>query len=108
MNTDEIIERGLAASSLLSNLTFQSVLKSIAIECFAQFTESKPSDASAREDTYNLYRGIQAIEAELNSRVQAQEEAVRRIDAAQAEEEASTDDYVDLDAPITIQGNTDQ
>lgn len=108
MNTDELIERGLAASSLLSNPTFQSVLKSIAIECFAQFTESKPSDAQDREDTYNLYRGIQAIEAELSSRVQAQEEAVRRLDAERAEE-IPTDEYaVDLDAPITIQGNTDR
>jgi hypothetical protein len=97
--TDEIIERGLAAASLLSDPTFQSVLKSLAIECFASFTESSPSDATGREDTYNLYRGLQAIEAELNARVLTKDQAVQRLDAEHAERE---------DGPITIQGNTDR
>ena len=100
-DTNEIIERGLAASSLLSDPTFQSVLKSITVECFATFTETKPEEAGRREDTYHLFRGLQAIETELNARVQAQEEAVRNLDAA-------LEDQTDLEGPIYIQGNTDQ
>jgi hypothetical protein len=99
--TEEVIERGLAASSLLENPTFQSVIQSLMFECFASFTETKPADKQRREDTYNLYQGLKAIEAELNSRVQAQEQAVRTIDA-------TNEDQDDLDGPIYIQGNTDQ
>lgn len=99
---EEVIERGLAASSLLTDPTFQSVIKSIAIDCFAKFTESQPADATGRENTYNLYQGLQAIEAELSARVHAKEQAVARIDAANLE------DQDDLDSPIHIQGNTDQ
>lgn len=101
MNNEQAIERGLAAARLLSDPTFQSVLKSIGIECFAAFAESNPTDRDGRENTYNLYRGLQAIEAELNARVQAKEEAVKRIDA-------SLDDQHEVEGPIYIQGNTDQ
>jgi len=101
MNTEQIIERGLAAASLLSDPTFTSVVKSIGIECFAAFTESQPGDSDKREHTYNLYRGLQAIEAELNARIQAKEEAVKRLDA-------TLDEQHEVEGPIYIQGNTDQ
>ena len=91
----------MAAASLLSNPTFQSVLRSIGIECFASFTESKPHEASKREEFYNLYQGLQAIEAELNSRVHAGQEAAKAIDAI-------NEDQSDLEGPIYIQGNTDR
>lgn len=98
---DEIIERGLAAVSLLENPTFHTVLKALTIECFARFTESKPDDLTAREDTYNLHRGLQAIEHELRNMILAKDEAVARIDAA-------NEDHDDLEGPIYIQGNTDR
>lgn len=80
--TDElVIERGLAAASLLSDQTFQSVLQSLAVECFATFTETKPNQQQDRENTYNLYQGLQAIEAELNARVHAKNAVVERLDA---------------------------
>jgi hypothetical protein len=100
-NYDDTIERGLAAASLLSDPTFQSVIKSLGIECFATFTETKPSEASKREDAYNLYQGLQAIEAELTSRIQTKEAAVAAIDA-------DLEDQDDLEGPIYIQGNTDR
>lgn len=101
MTTEEVIDRGLAASSLLSNPTFQSVVRSIGVECFAAFTETKPSEADKREHTYNLYQGLKAIEAELNARIQAQEEAVKALDA-------QLEDQDETEGPIFIQGNTDQ
>lgn len=97
MTDEESIERGLAAASLLSDLTFQNVIQSLCVECFSSFTETKPHDREARETTYNLYQGLKAIEAELTARVQAKDEAVARIDAA-------NEDHDDLDGPITIQG----
>lgn len=101
MDTETIIERGLAAASLLSDPTFQSVIKSIGVECFASFVESKPSDSDGREHTYNLYRGLQAIEAELNARIHAKEEAVAKLDADLIDQD-------EIEGPIYIQGNTDQ
>ncbi|MFC0686467.1 hypothetical protein [Novosphingobium clariflavum] len=103
MSNEATIERGLAAASLLSDPTFQSVIQSLAVECFATFTESKPSDRDGREDTYNLYRGLQAIEAELNARVQAKDEAIISLDAA-----LNDRDQHEVEGPIFIQGNTDQ
>jgi hypothetical protein len=91
----------LASASLLSDPTFQNVLKSLAVECFATFTETKPGETAKREDTYNLYQGLQAIEAELNARVLAKDEAVAKLDAEQ-------EDQSDLEGPIYIQGNTDR
>lgn len=108
---DEIIERGLAAASLLSDPYFQSVLKSIAVECFASFTESKPGDREGRENTYNLYQGLQAIEAELNARIHAKDRVVSRLDAeheAALDAEKYGEDVADEDPIIIIQGNTDR
>jgi hypothetical protein len=101
LSTEETIERGLAASSLLENPTFQSVLQSLMFECFASFTETKPADKQSREDTYNLYQGLKAIESELRARVQQKDQAADRLDA-------DNEDQDDLDGPIYIQGNTDQ
>jgi hypothetical protein len=101
VTTEEIIERGLSADSLLSNPTFQSVLKGLTIEQFAVFTESKPDDKQAREDAYFLFQGLQAIEAELNDRVLKKDKAAMMLDAER-------EDQDDLDGPIYIQGNTDQ
>lgn len=101
ITTEEIIERGLAASSLLENPTFQSVIQGLIVEQFALFTESKPADKQSREDTYFLLQGLQAIEAELRSRVQQKDKAAAMLDA-------TNEDQDDLDGPIYIQGNTDQ
>jgi hypothetical protein len=100
--TDEqAIERGLAAASLLSDPTFQNVIASLGVEAFAVFTETKPDERQRREDTYNLYQGLKAIEAELTARVQAKDEAVARIDAI-------NEDQDDLDGPLHIQGDNNQ
>lgn len=97
LTDEQSIERGLAAASLLSDPTFQNVITSLSVEAFATFTETKPHERDRREDTYNLYQGLKAIEAELTARVQAKDEAVIRIDAM-------NEDQDDLDGPITIQG----
>jgi|Laugrespbdmm15dd_1035085.scaffolds.fasta_scaffold78238_1 hypothetical protein len=76
-----IISGGLAAQALLDNPTFSSTIAALVHDCFTAFTTSTPSQSAKREETYNLYRGLQAIEAELVSRVQNMEEIVRRQDA---------------------------
>jgi hypothetical protein len=101
MTNEQVIERGLAAASLLSDPTFQNVIASLGVECFATFTETKPADKQAREDTYNLYQGLKAIEAELTARVHAKDEAVTKLDAA-------LEDQDDLEGPIYIQGDNNQ
>jgi hypothetical protein len=101
LTEEEIISRGLEASSLLEDPTFQSVIKSLMFECYAQFTETVPADKQAREDTYNLHQGLKAIEAELRSRIQQKDQTASLIDAINEEQD-------DLDGPIIIQGNTDQ
>lgn len=100
LTDQETIERGLAAASLLSDPTFQSILKALTIDCFASFTETKPDELRKREDAYNLHRGLQAIEAELIARVQSKDQVADRIDAINAEP--------DEDTPVIIQGNNDQ
>jgi hypothetical protein len=101
MTQDQIIERGLAAASLLSDPTFQSVIQALCYEQFCVFQETKPEDKQGRENSYNLYQGLKAIEAELNARVQAKDEAAKAIDAINADQD-------DLDGPIYIQGDNNQ
>ena len=77
-----IISGGLAAQALLENPTLLNVIASVTHDCFEAFAFTTPSQAQAREDAYFTYRGLQAIEAELTSRIQNMEEVVRRLDAA--------------------------
>jgi hypothetical protein len=100
MNDEQTIERGLAAASLLSDPTFQSVIRDLCYEQFCIFQETKPEDKQARENSYNLYQGLKAIEAELVTRVQIKDRVVEAIDAQNAEDNS--------DDPITIQGDNDR
>ena len=100
MTNEEIIERGLAAASLLSDPTFQSVVRDLCYEQFCVFQETKPEDTQSREISYNLYQGLKAIEAELTTRIQMKDRVVEAIDAENAENNS--------DDPITIQGDNDR
>lgn len=77
-NEQEIVRRGLAASSLLGNEDFREVIHSLTIESFAVFTETAPAELQKRESQYNLCQGLKAIEAELLSRVQAKDAIEQR------------------------------
>lgn len=92
----------MAAADLLQQPTFISVIQSLGVECFADFVESKPEQAERRDAAYNLYRGLQAIEAELNARVHQKEQAVARLDAEREQQEAMLEDT------IFIQGDIDR
>lgn len=85
----QIIEQGIQAGALLSDPAFKSVIQSLMFESWAQWTESKPEAKDQREDNYNFYRGLKAIEAELNARVQAKDEIERVMneDRTDAEDE---------------------
>ncbi|CAB4138754.1 hypothetical protein UFOVP344_26 [uncultured Caudovirales phage] len=74
----EIVRRGLAASSLLGNEAFREVIQSLTVEAFAVFTETSPAELEKRENQYNLCQGLKAIEAELLTRVQAKDAIEQR------------------------------
>lgn len=77
----EVMRRGFAAADLLASEAFTSTIRSLMFECFAQFTDSKPDQPAFREDNYQFYRGLKAIEAELQSRVQLKDALQESLDA---------------------------
>jgi hypothetical protein len=79
-----IVRVGLASATLLSDGNFADVIKAVMLEAFAAITDSKPDQLAAREHNYNLIRGLKAIEAELETRVQAKDAIERRMDAENA------------------------
>lgn len=103
LTDSQIIDRGLAAANLLSDTTFQSVIKDLCYEQFCAFTETRPEEKAKREDIYNIYQGLQAIESELTSRVHSKDLVVDRIDADNAERDSD-----DTEAPLIIKGDTNQ
>ena len=82
-----IVEGGLQAEALLDNPTFVSVIQSLGYQCFEGFVNSIPPQALERENLYNLYRGLKAIEEELRGRIQAKDEIVRILDANSEDQE---------------------
>lgn len=104
MNNEALIERGLAAASLLNDPTFQSVLRDLCYEQFCVFQETKPEDSKSREVSYNLYQGLKAIEAELTTRIHQKDQVVAAIDA---ENEEAQLDFIEADTNPT-QGDNDQ
>lgn len=77
---------GLAAAALLSDGNFADVIKSVMLDAFAAITESTPDQLAGRELNYNLIRGLKAIEAELEARVQRKDAIERRMDAESADD----------------------
>lgn len=89
--TDEelvLVKEGLSAQALLSNGDFAAISKSIMVEAFAAVTETKPDQLAEREHHYHLIRGLKAIEAELEARVQRKDAIERRLDADNAADDA--------------------
>lgn len=83
IDEDEQYRRGLAASSLLANEDFKELIRSLTVESFAIFTETKPHETAKREEQYNLSQGLKAIEAELQARVQVKDAIDRRENEAE-------------------------
>lgn len=77
-----IVEGGLQAEALLDNPTFVTIMQGLSLQCFEAFIASIPPDSLGRENTYNLFRGLQAIEEELRGRISAKDEITRRLDDA--------------------------
>lgn len=98
----EVYRRGLAAANLLASQDFADTIKSLMIESYAVFTETQPDEQSKREDTYNLCRGLKALEDELRARVQAKDEIERRETEAETQADLP---FLDDDSPITITGD---
>jgi hypothetical protein len=88
-----IVREGLAAADLLASEALRSVSHTIMVDAFTAFTESKPDCLAERENHYNIVRGLKAIEAELNARVQRKDEIERRLDEEAGDDaEALIDD----------------
>jgi hypothetical protein len=100
LNDEElnIVRVGLAAAALLDGGELALVAKSLMVEAFAAITESNPDQLAAREHNYNLIRGLKAIEAELEARVQRKDTIERRLDADNA---ADADPLID-DAELGV------
>jgi hypothetical protein len=97
--TDEehdIVRVGLAAASLLADGELAQISKSLMVEAFAAITESHPDQLAQREHHYNLIRGLKAIEAELEARVQRKDAIERRLDAEAAADADPLIDDADL------------
>jgi hypothetical protein len=89
--TDEelaIVREGLSAQALLNGGELALISKSIMVEAFAAITESTPDQLASREHNYNLIRGLKAIEAELEARVQRKDAIERRLDAENTADDA--------------------
>lgn len=88
LNDEElaIVREGLSAQALLNNGDLAAISKSLMVEAFAAITESKPDQLADREHHYNLIRGLKAIEAELEARVQRKDAIERRLDAENADD----------------------
>lgn len=101
LNDEELIiaREGQAAAFLLASEDLQLIIKALMVESFAIFTESLPAHQTARDDSYNLIRGLKAIEAELLARVQRREAIERRMDAQAAD---ASDPLID-DATFGVQ-----
>lgn len=95
-----IVRVGLAAAALLANDELAIVTKSLMVEAFATITETKPDQLAEREHHYNLIRGLKAIEAELEARVQRKDAIERRLDAESASD-ADHDPMID-DATLGV------
>lgn len=93
-----IVREGIAAANLLASEDLRSIFKSIQVEAFARFTESKPNEHEARGSLYNLTQGLKAIESELQARVQSKDEIERRLDATTDADDDLIDD-ADLGDP---------
>lgn len=93
-----IVREGLSAQALLDGGDFALIAKALMVEAFAAITESKPDQLDHREQHYNLIRGLKAIEAELESRVQRKANIERRLDAENA---ADADPLID-DASLGV------
>lgn len=95
-----IVREGMDASDLLASDALKAVTKSLMVEAFAAITESLPDQLPQRENHYNLIRGLKAIEAELEARVQRRSSIERRLDAENASD--TPDNYEIDDAELGV------
>ena len=69
MTNEELMGLGDEAEALLNTPTFNKTVNSLVDACFQKFANTAPEDAAAREQSYNLYRGLVEIVNTLQQRV---------------------------------------
>lgn len=83
----DIIEEGEAARFLLDNPMFLKAIEAVRARCAEAILTSDPTAREAREDAYNLSRGLSAITVELA-------DLAARGEQILATAEAQTEDFV--------------
>lgn len=89
----DAVEQGEAASLLLDHPQFLRAIEAVRQQCAEAILTSEPAAKQAREDAYNLSRGLSAVTAELAA-LAAQGEQILAEAEAQTEP-ADQDDPVD-------------
>lgn len=79
----QVVEEGEAARFLLTHPDFLRVIEKVRADCAEAILTSDPQAKEAREDAYNLSRGLSAITLELDA-------LVSRADAILAQAETLT------------------
>lgn len=77
----EIVEKGEAARFLLDNPLFLTAIEAVRAQCAEGILTSPPQAVQAREDAYNLSRGLSAITAELTAIAAAGEQLLATAEA---------------------------
>lgn len=77
----EIVEQGEAARFLLDNPLFLQAIETVRAQCAEAILTSPPADREAREDAYQLSRGLSAITAELTAISAAGEQLLATAEA---------------------------
>ncbi|WP_375272851.1 hypothetical protein [Sphingomonas sp.] len=93
----DIVEEGEAANLLLNNPLFLRAIEAVRAQCAEAILTSEPGAKQAREDAYNLSRGLSAVTAELAA-------LAARAEQVLAEAEAQTEPS-DQDQPVTTPGD---
>lgn len=94
---EQAVQEGIDAQSLLDTPAFLSAIEAVRRECAEAILQSHPSAVQAREEAYNLSRGLSAVTQRLAD-LAARGEAILAIAETETErspDESPADDRVD-------------
>ena len=78
MNDQQLIDRGVAAQELLSNVTFQGLSKELLDHYIATFLATSPEDANGRNSAYFQCRALQDLIAVLQQWVYVKDNIINK------------------------------
>lgn len=78
MNDQQLIDRGVSAQELLSNITFQSLSKELLDHYIATFLATAPEDSNGRNSAYFQCRALQDLIAVLQQWVYVKDNIINK------------------------------